>query len=497
MPGPLHATMSSVLKKTLSHSAIYGIGTVLSKATSVVMLPIYTRFLSPADYGLLELLSMLTDLTALVFGMRIFMGVYRYYFETEDPKKQGSVIATALIANVALHGLGVLFLISVSSPASEFVLKDLAHRNLVIAFAFSLLTMSLITVPMLYIRAQQRPWLYVAVSATKLVIQVSLNAWFIVVLQWGPAGIVASTLITGGIVGLGLLVWALKRTGLSFSLDVLRRLASFGWPLMLANLFAFYITFGDRLFIQHYWNLTELGLYALAYQFGFALYSLGVGTFMQIWSTESYLVYRRPSPETVFQRVFLAMMLSLIMTGTCISIFSFEILTLMADPAFLAAYTMIPLLVTADVIKAGSEFTGFSIAISEKTSHFLEAAAISSGVITIAYFLLIPPFGGVGAGIATVAGMLAELWWTVRTGRRYFDMKLPWLRVLGAFSAGATAYGAAMLLQGSFLIVVLMKCVIVVILLVGVFYSPVLSTADRALVVDMLRRLRPDSRPAP
>ncbi len=69
------------LKKMLSHSAVYGVGTVLAKATSVIMLPIYTRYLTPADYGLLELLSLLTDLTALLFGMRIFTGVYRYYFE--------------------------------------------------------------------------------------------------------------------------------------------------------------------------------------------------------------------------------------------------------------------------------------------------------------------------------------------------------------------------------------------------------------------------------
>ena len=46
------------LKFLLTHSSIYGIGTVVSQIVAFIMLPIYTRYLTPEDYGVVELLSM-------------------------------------------------------------------------------------------------------------------------------------------------------------------------------------------------------------------------------------------------------------------------------------------------------------------------------------------------------------------------------------------------------------------------------------------------------
>jgi O-antigen/teichoic acid export membrane protein len=468
------------LRKTLSHSAIYAIGIVLGKATSIIMLPIYTHYLTPADYGLLALLSMITDITALVFGLRISSGVYRYYFETTDPARQQAVISTALTANIVLHGVGVLFLVAFSAPASKLVMHDMAHQGLLSAFAFSLLTMSLITVPMLFIRAQQRPWLYLAVSASKLFLQVGLNILFIVRLGWGPAGMVASTLLTGAIVGTILSAWTIRHTGFCFYQQVAGKLLAFSWPLMLTELPNFYLTFGDRFLIQHFWDLAEVGLYSLAYQFGYALYSLVFGTFDLIWSTESYIVYRQDDRLSIFQRTFLVVMLAMILIATAIGVLSHEILNVLSDPSFLPAHQMIPPLVIAMVVKAATDFCGFSISISEKTRHFLEASSLAAVVMTIGYLLLIPQFGGLGAGLATLIGMLAELWWVVRSGHRYFDMQLPWLKVGMAFALGFVVYFASTAFSGSSIFVVAAKSTLLLGFAAVLFLSLVLGGELRA-----------------
>ncbi len=61
--------------------------------------------------------------------MRIFTGVYRYYFDTDDVKRKNEVISTALIANVAMHAIGGLLLVCLSYPASILVMKDSSHQG--------------------------------------------------------------------------------------------------------------------------------------------------------------------------------------------------------------------------------------------------------------------------------------------------------------------------------------------------------------------------------
>ncbi|MCK7577970.1 MAG: hypothetical protein MZV65_20870 [Chromatiales bacterium] len=97
-------------------------------------------------------------------------------------------------------------------------------------------------------------------------------------------------------------------------------------------------------------------------------------------------------------------MLAMILIATAIGVLGFEVLKVMSDSSFLAAHQIIPLLVAAIVVEAAFDFCGFSISISEKTKHFLQASLLAAVVITFGLVLLIPLFGGVGAGLAILIG---------------------------------------------------------------------------------------------
>ena len=77
------------------YSVRYGAGIVLSQSISFLMLPIYTRFLSPADYGVMELIELALDLIATVAGARIAVGIFRYYHKARDVESQNAVVSTA------------------------------------------------------------------------------------------------------------------------------------------------------------------------------------------------------------------------------------------------------------------------------------------------------------------------------------------------------------------------------------------------------------------
>src|SRR5690349_5081474 len=93
----------------------------MRRMVSFIMLPIYTRYLSPEHYGTLELLSMVLDFAAILFGLRIAEAVFRFYYDTEDPDQQNSVISTALAMVGGLNAIAVVVLVVAAGPISAAV----------------------------------------------------------------------------------------------------------------------------------------------------------------------------------------------------------------------------------------------------------------------------------------------------------------------------------------------------------------------------------------
>jgi O-antigen/teichoic acid export membrane protein len=487
--------VSEGVRKTLSHAAIYGMGTVLANAAGIIMLPIYTRFLTPADYGLLEYLQMLMDVTSIVFGARALSGVFRIYFDNEDEHHRKSVICTSLVTDVVLHSLGAAMLILFAVPLADAFIGGTEYAKYIVIFALGLITMAMTSVPMVYLRILERPWMFITVSLLKLLCQIGLNIYLVVWLKMGALGVIISTVTTGVLVGGSLSAWTLYRTGWKVSRTTGVRLLRFGVPMALASMGAFYTTYGDRFFIKHYWGLAEVGIYALSYRFGFALSYLVFGTFNQVWGPQAYQVYREPDGVRTFRRVFLLIMLGLIYSATALSILAHDILRVMADPAFIDAAISIPVILLAYVVRSVGDFCGFGIRYVEKTKHFLHASILSVIVMTVGYVTLIPRWGALGAAFATLAGMLVESWWIIRISEKFVPLDLPWAKAFGAAVLGAAAFALGEYLVPDDLGWSIVAHGLILLSLAGaIVFSPIVGADERRAVVrlfgDVTAKLR-------
>src|SRR5256886_14286105 len=85
------------------HGLVYGGGIILSKAVAFIMLPVYTHYLTPADYGLLQLVDMVLEVASIVAGSRLGAGIFRYYHKANTPGKRRAVLSTALIVLVTSY----------------------------------------------------------------------------------------------------------------------------------------------------------------------------------------------------------------------------------------------------------------------------------------------------------------------------------------------------------------------------------------------------------
>jgi O-antigen/teichoic acid export membrane protein len=389
------------LKRLTKHGTIYSAGGILSKLAGFMMIPLYTHYLSPADYGTLELL----DLSVALFGLAAMMwmnaAMVRYYYEYEDYKNRSEVISTILIA-AALVGLlsaagGIVF----GKQLSTLILKTPSYYKffwlLSITFCFSTVN----SVSFSYLRAKQRSGIVSAVGVITLVISLTLNIYFIVILKYGVIGILYSSLLTTVLSAIALTVMTLREITLSFSFAKLRALSIFGAPLVITSLSAFALNFSDRFFLQRFTNVSIVGIYALGYKFGFMLSFLLVQPFDMIWSSRMYEIAKRPNGAELFARIFRYYSLALVAVALGLSLIIKDVIAIIASPSFRDAYKIVPVIALAYVFQGAFRFMVGGSYIEKKTYSIGMISGVSLLVNLLSNYVLIRRFGGMGAAWAT------------------------------------------------------------------------------------------------
>src|ERR1700732_4679661 len=191
---PASSGLLGELKSLTKHGAIYSFGGVLGKVVGFLMIPLYTHYLSPADYGTLELL----DLSVALFGLAVMMwmnaAIIRYYYEYEDQKNRNEVISTVLISAAVLGVLSASGGIVFAKQLSWFILKTSAYYKFFSLLSITFFFSTINSVSFSYLRAKQRSVIVSICGVVTMAISLSLNIYFIVFLKSGVIGILYSSL---------------------------------------------------------------------------------------------------------------------------------------------------------------------------------------------------------------------------------------------------------------------------------------------------------------
>ena len=250
------------------NTLVYGFGMIVSRIVSVVMLPVYTRYLSPTEYGLLQLLDVTVDVTAILFTAGIRSGLQRFYFKATTEEERNQVVFTTFLLEMVLTVAGTLVLMATANVVQRVVLVGAGTSDLVRLAALNFTLNAMTAVPMALLMIEQRAALATVSQLIRLAMQVTLNFYFLVFRHLGVESILLSTTIASSVVGFALVAWMIGRTGVRVSRAVVRDLRRFGVPYQITTAGAFILAFGDRFFLAHYDGAAEVGVYGLAYQFG-------------------------------------------------------------------------------------------------------------------------------------------------------------------------------------------------------------------------------------
>lgn len=427
---------TSQTKRILKHSTIYAAGNILRQLVGFLMLPIYTRYLSPADYGVVGLLTFAMSMMEPLFGARLGEAMPKYYFGEKDEEKKHAVVSTALIVTASISAATAFALFFIRERSSTLLFGTPIFGLAVGLFGVNILTQAVEYYGMTYIRILQKPYVFIGFSLSKLVVQLTLNILLVVSLKMEVMGVVISGVASSSAYALILAGYIIFKAGYRFDKELAKKMLSFSWPLWFVGLASLYILSGNRYYIRVFSSLEEVGLYELAAKFAMILTFLVWTPFNQFWETERFNYYQQQK-TSLFPKMFQLITLILVGTAVCIGIAAEPVIRIMAAPEFHNAYHAVPLLIIGTVLMCLTNFTNFSFMVSEKTRLISYISYATAVVITPLNLLLIPLYGYVGAAAALTGALLFQFLLTLRYSKRQYDMGIhAWPAILSIVAAG-------------------------------------------------------------
>jgi O-antigen/teichoic acid export membrane protein len=480
--------MPSEIRTVGRHTLVYGVGVVASKLVSFIMLPVYTRFLTTADYGVIELLGTTIDIIGMIGGIGLAAGVFKHYAELKGKGERNELISTATLGST---GISIL-ITCLGLIASPLLTKLLFGDNLsplyfrlffLIYFFQNLGNLSLI-----FVQAEERSGLFVALNVAKLFATLALTIWLVVALRWGIRGVLVANLCATAAFSTGLVIYTLRRVGFQFSHSQFVLLSRFGAPVALWTIGSFILTFSDRYFLNHYSGASAVGVYSLAYKFSFLLTAFAVAPFNQIWEPRRFVIAHQPDAAEIYRRMFIYLNLALFIGSIVIALFVKDFLTVLVAPAFLPAYRVIPLLLVTTIIQ---QWTGYAnLGLYLKNSTYLYGASAVIGVIAalVLNMLLIPRYGMFGAAWATVGAYFIRFIPVYMLSQAKYHVTYAW----GKVSELALLFAGVLLVRyvaDSFPLPISFSISLVVLAVVGAFaYRRLLDRDEQAFVRAVARR---------
>ena len=476
--------MFKELKRLVKQSAIYGVGSIASPFIGFVLLPVYSRYLTPSEYGILAVTSVAINFVAALVSLGMSSGLIRFYFTYTEKKDKDQVVVSSLIfsflASVVFAAVLWLFSHPVSSVLFGFDKGELYLKLiLLIAVADTGIANCLAV-----LRAEERPATYSVMTVLRLVLTFSLNIVFVVVLKRNVQGILEAELISGVLCYATALSIAARGKAFSFSWAKTKQMLSFGVPLVPGNVASLVITLSDRYFLKHFATLEDVGLYSVGFRIAAALRIGFIEPFRIAWPPYMFSVVDKPDAREIYKNVLVYFTFVCVWAGLLLSAFAREALIVLATPAYYSGYKVVPLLVFSHILLGMCSILVAGIQISNKTKYASYSFIVAAGVSLGMNFLLVPRFGMMGAAVASVTAYSVLNFLYFAISQRFYYIAHEFRRIVLIFTAGIAIYALAVLTTRSMSLVPSIAVKLVLVLL-----YPVLLYAVRFFTHEETRKI--------
>ena len=472
------------LKRLARHSAIYGLGGLVSRVVAIFLLPLYTAYLTTSDLGAVGVVLALNAVAVTVLRGGISSAFFRFWFDSPDPARRRLVLRTSFWFTMAAASVGLIAGLALAEPVANALMPGFEDGpTLVRAAAVGLWAQMNYEQLTAVFRVEERSLAFLGASLANVAVTVGATVVLVVALEKGAVGVVAGNFTGTLAVYASLLAYRREQLGLSFSRPLLREMQRFGLPLVPSALALIVINFSDRLFLARLSDVAEVGLYELGARIASAMILL-LTAFRTAWPAFAYSIEDEEEARGTYAFVltYLVALASWVALG--LGLLAPWLVRLLApsNEAFWPGERVVAPLAFAAALFAGYIVVSIGIGRARRT-QFNWAITGAAALVNVALnLILVPRYGMEGAAAAAVAAFAVLFAGMAWYAQRIYPVPYQWRRVVTALAAAVALVVVGKALDVPLAAAIALAAVYPVALLPLGFYLPAERQRLRRLV---------------
>ncbi len=398
--------LNSRYKNLLNQSALYGLSIFLMKGISLVMLPIYTSYLMPEDYGRLEVLVVFSNIVSIVLGFGLVEALYRFVGLADGiEQKQRHAAECLLVA-------GVIALISYtifhfySTELLPYLPGDITENELYL-LGVALSVGGLINIPLAWLRITERAGLFFTISMLKVILQVSLTFYWLIN-GWGISSILAAGAVSSIIVAIILCVIQLKETHISFSIKHIKSIITYAGPIFIGGAATFTLSGMDRWLLADHFGAIQIAAYAIAIKLALVP-TLLIQPFTLWWFPKRFSVLKEHDGKNI--NAHFAVVGAIISVFICggLGLLGPLLIQHLTPVTYHGAISILPWLLLCTLLKMLSDLLNLGCFVEKSSKVQMNINLVASAVGGLLLMLLVPLLNINGALIALIVAGFTRL----------------------------------------------------------------------------------------
>lgn len=422
-------TLFGKLLELMSDSVVYGLSTLLTQIVGFLLLPIYTRYLTPADYGVLAMMNVLTMTFSPLAGFCLTSAVYRRLNLQPDEATRGTVLTTGLTGTSVVACTTLVLGMFFAEWPAKWLVGDESAASLV---RITMLTAAVTLVgdtARVDLRSRRRTRTVGALNLATFFVTLLLTIRLVVFDRLAAAGVVWGGL-GGALFGTAAVIWITRgRFPRRFDRSELQRMLKYGCPIVPHRLVSVGLVTYSQYYVREMLGLDEAGLFDMAARFALPI-GLVVNAIQEAWIPYKFHVHAKDDhPQEFFRESFTYYLALVSYLWVGAAAWGPEVLRLMTDVRFHAAASLVALTGLMRVTWGVYMMIGSGIELSDDTRPYSLISLSGLIVVVLCTTYAVPVFGAAGAAASTTAGYFAMAVMARRLARTRFLIHYDWPRI--------------------------------------------------------------------
>ena len=433
-----------MLRDLIKEGGLYTLVNFLTKGVSLLLLPFYTSYFLPEDYGVIEMFTIFGYFITGIFTLQLNQGLARYVTEPTFKRIDKIEYASTAVWLSALSLLISFAVLGLTAPLfiDFFFDSEMVSVRLYVTAIASILVNAVFFFLGVYFRFLRETTIFSVMSFIHALLGILLTWMFVAVFEMGIESIYISYLIITPVLILIQLYLLGYRLKFKIFKNKVSDLIKFSLPMIPLTVATSLMVISDRIFIKYYEDLAQLGIYGIGAKFA-TIISITVGGFSMAIIPLVLEKHLNEQTKTELKKIFYLFFSVGTFGLLTLSLFAKETIILITNEKYLEAHTVMPYLYCSALF-IGLQMFSHGLFIKKKTGQMAIITMIFASVNIGLNFLLIPDMGIVGAAVATLIATIGQQITLFIFSQRHFKVNIhyPKIIVLTVLSFGIIMFFA-------------------------------------------------------